>query len=52
MYMKKLYLHPESESISLQAESLICQSSLDEGLGTIDPITSLDLDDDIWDPVW
>lgn len=47
--MKSLYLPPESESISLQANSIICQSTfMDKGVGTIDPVTELDLGDDAW----
>lgn len=51
--MKTLYLPPESESISLQTNSIICQSIpipliIDEGAGTIDPVTELDLSSDEW----
>lgn len=51
--MKPLYLPPESESISLQTNSIICQSIIlpmimDEGSGTIDPVTELDLNAEDW----
>lgn len=49
--MRKQYLPPESESVFIQAESFICQSGMDEGNGAIDPVTALDLSDDIWEVI-
>lgn len=49
--MRTQYIPPESESISVQAQSLICQSGMDEGNGVIDPITALDLSDDVWEVI-
>ena len=49
--MRMLYLPPETQSVVLQTESLVCQSNMDKGSGTISPVTSLDFNDDIWAPI-
>lgn len=46
--MKTQYFPPESRALIIQIESFVCQSSMDEGLGTIDPVPSLDFNDDVW----
>ena len=49
--MRIQYIPPESQSILLQAQSIICQSGMDEGNGVIDPITALDLSSDVWEVI-
>lgn len=49
--MKTLYLPPETQRVYLQAESFLCQSGMNSGNGAIDPVTSLDLNGDIWNPI-
>ena len=51
MYMKTLYLPPESEIIFLLSDSFVCQSGMDEGNGAIDPVSPLDLSGDVWDVI-
>ena len=46
--MKASYLSPESESVYLQVEALLCQSATDQAQGGIDPVSELNLDDDVW----
>lgn len=46
--MKTHYLPPESESITMLAESFVCVSAMDSGNGAIDPVTPFDFSDDDW----
>lgn len=46
--MKASYLSPEAESIPFQIEALICQSATGQAQGGIDPVSELNLDDEVW----
>lgn len=46
--MKAQYLSPESESVSLLAGAFVCQSGIDGGAGTIDTVSEVDLNDEVW----
>ncbi len=49
--MKLQYISPETRSVDLHPESFICVSTMNQGRGTIDPVSELDLDSDDWETI-